>query len=190
MGRLLDTMRRARAERTYDVRTCDKSDLSDKSPRSNDAKPDFGRLSRFCRNSLESGSRPPQTPEPASGRLRHILYTLDSRCPDHVEHHRWRQAVDDGGRFLATWGTQAEALDWTARELFGLHQPPEKPHPSHRRLSRYDETGLIWLLEGREVVELTEETAAIRWPGGSITTYRKNNKPALGPLGDSLDNFE
>jgi hypothetical protein len=26
----------------------------------------------------------------------------------------------------------------------------------------------VWLLEGREVVALTEETAAIRWPGGSI----------------------
>jgi hypothetical protein len=190
MGRLLDTMRRARAERTYDVRTCDKSDISDQSGGIIGTKGDFGRLSRFCRNSLESGSRPPQTSEPTSGRLRHILDTLDSRCPDHVEHHRWRQAVDDGGRFLATWGAHALVLGWTARELLGLHQPPENPHPSYRRLSRYDETGLIWLLEGREVVELTEETAAIRWPGGSITTYRKNNKPALGPLGDSLDNFE
>ena len=63
--------------------------------------------------------------------------------------------------------------------VFRLHKPPE--------LSRYDETGLIWLLEGREVVALTEETAAIRWAGGSITTYRKNNKPALGPLGESPD---
>jgi hypothetical protein len=43
--------------------------------------------------------------------------------------------------------------------------------------------------EGREVLALTEETAAIRWPGGSITTYRKNNKAAYGPLGDSLDDL-
>jgi hypothetical protein len=48
----------------------------------------------------------------------------------------------------------------------------------------------VWLLEGREVVALTEETAAIRWPGGSITTCRKNNKPVFGPLGDSLDDFQ
>jgi hypothetical protein len=122
--------------------------------------------------------------------LRRVLAVLDSRCPDHIDHDRWRQAVEDGGRFLATWGTQAEALDWTTRELLGLHQPPENPHPSYRRLSRYDETGLVWLLEGREVVALTEETAAIRWPGGSITTYRKTNKPALGPLGDSLDDLQ
>jgi hypothetical protein len=31
---------------------------------------------------------------------------------------------------------------------------------------------------------------SIRWPAGSVTVYRKNNKPALGPLGDSLDDFE
>ena len=48
----------------------------------------------------------------------------------------------------------------------------------------------VCLLEGRELSALTEETAAIRWPGGSITTYRKNNKPAFGPVGDSLDDFE
>jgi hypothetical protein len=81
-------------------------------------------------------------------------------------------------------------LGWTARDLFGLHQPPTNPAPMYRRLSRYDETGLVWLLEGREVVALTQETASIRWPGGSVTIYRRNNKPAFGPLGDSLDDFE
>jgi hypothetical protein len=51
-------------------------------------------------------------------------------------------------------------------------------------------TASIWLLEGREVIALTEETAAIRWPGGSVTIYRRNNKPAFGPLGDSLDDLQ
>jgi hypothetical protein len=94
-----------------------------------------------------------------SERLNHILEALGERCPDQVDHDRWRQAVEDGRRFLATWGERADALGWTARELFGLHTPPENPHPSYRRLSRYDATGLIWLLEGREVIALTEETA-------------------------------
>jgi hypothetical protein len=67
---------------------------------------------------------------------------------------------------------------------------PDRPHPSYRRLSRYDETGLCWLLQGRPVVALTEATAAIMNPTGAITTYRKNNKPALGPVGDSLDDLE
>ena len=129
----------------------------------------------------------PQYPEE---RLHRVLDVLDARCPAHVELDRWRQVVEDGRRFLATWGRQADALGWTARDLFGLHRPPENPHPSYRRLSRYDATGLIWLLEGREVIALTEDTAAIRWPsGGSITVYRRNNKPALGPLGDSLQDL-
>jgi hypothetical protein len=125
----------------------------------------FGRLSRFGRT----------------------LHVLESRCPDHVPALRWQQCVEDGKRFLARWGEQTEALRWTARDLFGLQTPPAKPHPSYSRLSRYDETGLIWLLQGRLVVALTETTAAIQNPTGAITTYRRHNKPALGPPGDSLD---
>jgi len=117
------------------------------------------------------------------------VHTLCERCPDHVEPERWRQALADTDAFLSEWGEQAEALGWTARDLFGLHEVPPNPHPSYRRLSRYDCTGLIWLLQGRPVVALTEATAAIRMPTGSITTYRKHGKPAYGPLGDSIDDF-
>ena len=80
-------------------------------------------------------------------------------------------------------------MGWPPKDLFGLHRPPENPDQNYRRLSRYDEIGLIWLLEGREVIALTADTAAIRCPSGSVTVYRKNNKPAYGPLGDSLDDF-
>jgi hypothetical protein len=117
------------------------------------------------------------------------MAALEACCPELVPVDRWRLAVEDGRRFLARWGEQAEALDWTARDLFGLHMPPAKPHPSYSRLSRYDETGLIWLLRGREVIALAEATAAIQTPTGATTIYRRHNKPALGPLGDSLDDF-
>jgi hypothetical protein len=70
--------------------------------------------------------------------------------------------------------------------LFGLHMVPDNPAPNYRRLSRYNETGLVWLLRGRPVVALTEATAAIEHRTGVVTIYRKNNKPPLGPLGDSL----
>jgi hypothetical protein len=189
MGRLLDAMRRARAERTYDVPTCDQSDLSDESPHPCDGQAIFGRLSRFCRNSIASESRSPRHSTNLPDGLHHVLDVLDSRCPDHIEHDRWRQAIEDGGRFLANWGAQAAALGWTARDLFGLHAPPDGPHQRYRRLSRYDETGLIWLLNGREVTALTTNSAAIRSSGGSITVYRKNSKPADGPAGNSLDDF-
>ena len=113
---------------------------------------------------------------------------LEHRCPDFVETERWRRAVEDARQFLASWGEQANAFGWTARELFGLHTPPERPAATYCRLSRYDDTGLIWLLRGRPVIALTETIAAIQG-GTAVLTYRKLNKPALGPLGDSLDDM-
>jgi hypothetical protein len=99
------------------------------------------------------------------------LAALRARCPDHVHAERWWRAVADSDAFLNRWGEQAHALGWTVRDLWGLHKPPENPHATYSRLSRHDETGLLWLLQGREVVALTNTTAAIQWPGGSITMY-------------------
>jgi hypothetical protein len=127
---------------------------------------------------------------PAAGRYRKAFAFLQLKPPALVPVDRWRQCVKDGNRFLTKWGEQAEALGWTSADLFGLHTPPKRPHPSYNRLSRYDCTGLCWLLEGRPVVALTADTAAIESPTGNITTYRKHNKPALGPLGDSLDDLK
>jgi hypothetical protein len=128
---------------------------------------------------------------PQAERYRRPFGVLQLRPPALVEFKRWRQCVEDGKRFLAAWGSQAEASGWTSADLFGLHTPPERAHPSYRRLSRYDATGLVWLLEGREVIALTATTALIRKPHtGNITTYRRSNKPALGPLGDSLEDFK
>jgi hypothetical protein len=98
--------------------------------------------------------------------------------------------INDARHFLAAWGDQAKALRWTAAELFGLDTPPAKPHPSYHRLSRYDATGLIWNLRGHRVVAITADTAAIQnATTGNVLIYRKHNKPGLGPLGDSLDDF-
>jgi hypothetical protein len=127
---------------------------------------------------------------PLPDRYESVYSALESGCPALVPVDRWQAAVDGGQRFLARWGEQAEVLGWTAKDLFGLHQPPANPHPNYSRLSRYDEIGLIWLLRGREVVALTEATAAIQSSTGAITIYRRHNKPALGPVGDCLDDLE
>jgi hypothetical protein len=123
-------------------------------------------------------------------RFGRTLSALEARCPDLVPVARWQAAVDDGRRFLAHWDDKAKALGWSARDLFGLQAPPAKRHPSYSRLSRYDEIGLIWLLRGREVVALTEAMAAIQSSTGAISIYRRFYKPALGPVGDSLDDFQ
>src|SRR5262249_29952717 len=128
---------------------------------------------------------------PASGlRYRRTYAHLQLRPPAHIPEDRWQQAIADGRAFLHQWGETAQRLRWTSADPFRFAPIPDKPHPSYRRLSRYDATGLVWLLEGRPVVALTEATAAIENVAtGSITVYRKHNRPAYGPLGDSLDDF-
>jgi hypothetical protein len=36
------------------------------------------------------------------------------------------------------------------------------PHPSYQRLSRYDDKGLVWVLEGKPVLAMSSSTAAIQ----------------------------
>jgi hypothetical protein len=128
---------------------------------------------------------------PAEGlRYRRTFAHLQLKPPAYVPEDSWRQCVADAKVFLRQRGSQAEALGWDSRDLFGLHKPPAKPHPSYSRLSRYDCTGLIWLLQGRPVVTLTEATASIRHPTGSVTVFRKHNRPALGPMRDSLEDLK
>jgi hypothetical protein len=84
----------------------------------------------------------------------------------------WQRAVDDGRLFIVQWGERAEALGWTAHDLFGLHDPPEQHGPNYRRLSRYDVIGPIWLLHGRPVVALTADRAVIGTARNGLTFYR------------------
>jgi hypothetical protein len=81
-----------------------------------------------------------------------------------------------------------QAFGWTVPELFGLHPVPEQPAPNYNRLGRVDDMGLVWLLHSRPVVALTETTVAIQ-RATAVLTYRKINEPALGPVGDSLDDW-
>lgn len=168
-----------------DLRPGDQSAQCDQSPQ--------GHLNTSCKTvpeCLPSLLSLPSRAQVEKPPLTKAFNVLEGRCPDYVDMERWQQAVTDGRKFLASWGDQATALGWKPKEVFGLPTPPAKPHPSYSRLSRYDETGLVWLLEGKAVVAMSSSTAAIRHPSGSITNYRKDNKPAFGPLGDSLDDFK
>jgi hypothetical protein len=109
----------------------------------------------------------------SSNSLNSYLAILERHCPAYIESDRWQQCISDGRRFVADWGNQATALGWTLDNLFGLHVPPEVPHPSYSRLSRRDCTGLVWLLQGQQVTALSSSTAAIQTADGNVLKFRR-----------------
>ncbi len=65
---------------------------------------------------------------------------LNCQKPAWVSEAEWRQALDDGGRFLDQWGWVSESgWVWTAAELFDAPEAGK-------------DGGLIWRLAGRAVV--------------------------------------
>jgi hypothetical protein len=116
------------------------------------------------------------------------LSALRCECPQYVQFERWQLAINDAEVFLNVWADKAASLGWSVQDLFGLATVSAKPGPNYQRLFRYDQTGLVWLLQGRRVVALTKDTAVIETTTGTVS-YRRHNKPALGPLGDSLDDM-
>ncbi len=66
---------------------------------------------------------------------------------------RWRQLTEDADLFLDRWEREAIEIGWTTLDLFGCSRV--KP------FARIDLAGLISLLDGRPVVELTETAAMV-----------------------------
>ena len=71
------------------------------------------------------------------------------------------------------WAQQALDLGWTAADLFGC----DRRAPWHR----LDRAGLVLLTGGHEIVELTEEVAALRTSTGSVLRFRRR-PPARPPV--------
>ena len=64
-------------------------------------------------------------------------------CPAAMRPDRWRQMIDDAGRFLDRWAAKAAALGWDTASVFGVH--------ADRPIERVDCAGLVWLLRGDEI---------------------------------------
>lgn len=103
------------------------------------------------------------------------LARLDSaRPPGDVPLRRWRQFIDDAGRFLdGKWADQAIKLGWAPLDLFGCDRK--------RPFARIDHAGLIWLLNRNKLVMLSAGTAAIKSPSGARLTYRPRPR-AMGEI--------
>jgi hypothetical protein len=78
--------------------------------------------------------------------------------------HRWLAAKTAALTFARQWLWQAIRLGWTPLELFGLHAVAPA--------ARHDAKGVAWILEGGgRVLAMTEGTAAIMAPTGSMLTF-------------------
>jgi hypothetical protein len=85
--------------------------------------------------------------------------------PNGFSPKHWRLIIDDGGRFLDRWAGEAAALGWQAADVFGVH--PGAPS------MRFDEMGLVPLINGGEVVSITDRGASVKTTGGSLLTYTR-----------------
>jgi hypothetical protein len=84
--------------------------------------------------------------------------------------HRWPRVQRDAVRLLeGGWAQEALNFGWTATDLFGCDQRA----PWHR----LDRAGLVLLIGGHEIVELTEEVAALRTSTGSVLRYPRRPPP-------------
>jgi hypothetical protein len=87
---------------------------------------------------------------------------LQAQPPAEVPRDRWHQFINDAGLFLDHWGRDAERLDWGPEELLGLD--PVAP------MARYDRMGLLWMLRGETVIQISETAARL---SGGLIFYRK-----------------
>jgi hypothetical protein len=85
--------------------------------------------------------------------------------PEWLPPIRWRELLSDAESFLSRWEGAAQALGWTALDLFGVH--PQAP------ASRFDAMGLFLLTQGGAVVALTKDGATFRRQTGAVLSYQR-----------------
>jgi hypothetical protein len=88
--------------------------------------------------------------------------TIQHHPPENVPVERWRLCLADARAFFERWGSQAQKLGWSARDLFGLNAAAP--------MSRYDEMGLLWALRGERVVEFGAKLAKL---SGGLTMRKR-----------------
>jgi hypothetical protein len=79
--------------------------------------------------------------------------------PASVPEERWRQIIDDGGRFLDRWGRHAADLGWSEQEVFGTDSLVPVPV--------LEPAGLVPMIMGGVVEVIERHRAVITLPCGS-----------------------
>jgi hypothetical protein len=94
------------------------------------------------------------------------LARLDpSKPPRGVRLERWSRFVDDCALFLdAGWAERAAALGWGPLQLFGCDR--KRPYYVPHR-------GLLWEVNGGQVIELHRDRAIIEVEGGDRRAYKR-----------------
>ena len=151
MGRYLDIARTA-ASLPCPVYGCEKSELSEISPPET-----HGQILRAVLLAVPDG-----VPEEWVQGVCNLMVMPPH--PDWKEDD-WHTLQEDALRFLQKWAGQAHRLGWEVADLFGAR--PTKPRV------RLDCAGLVVLLQGRPVVAITEDSAAIKTASGGSLAFRK-----------------
>ncbi len=87
---------------------------------------------------------------------------LNHQRPFDVSEAQWRLALDDGGRFLDAWGSEAAETGWTPGELFDVT------------------AGLVWRLAGDQVDAIGADH--VRLSDGRTIARREKTKCAFSAL--------
>ncbi len=104
-----------------------------------------------------------------------IITMAGAPAPESVPARAWPSIVADSLALVESGlAAQAFALGWTAADLFGCDQRA----PWHR----LDRAGLMLLVEGRQIAELTAAHAALRHRDGTLLRYRRAPKPVEPPV--------
>jgi TubC N-terminal docking domain len=94
----------------------------------------------------------------------HAILTADGARG--IPPQRWPRVQRDAARLVEDgWLERALALGWPAADLFGCDR--------RAAWHRLDRAGLVLLISGHEIVELTPDVAALRTSTGSVLRFRR-----------------
>lgn len=103
-----------------------------------------------------------------------------SSPPRGIRTKNWPQLVEDCRRFLDNWGAASASNSWTVADLFGATRSLDTRFQPLNEVGRV--TGLALMLDGGDVLELTDIRATVQSRSGAILTCPRWSIPGAVPL--------